>query len=56
MSFLLQVEQKVDFAGREVKIEKEVEVGSKEHEALQVQMLQGHQGLCGVECLRDWGE
>ena len=31
------MEQKVDFAGQEVKISKEVEVGSKEHEAMQVE-------------------
>jgi hypothetical protein len=31
-----QVEEKVDFAGQQVKITKEVEIGSKEHAALQV--------------------
>jgi hypothetical protein len=30
------VEEKVDFAGQQVKIDREVEVGSKEHQAAQV--------------------
>jgi hypothetical protein len=51
-----QVEEKVDFAGQQVKIAKEVEVGSKEHEAAQVGakwVLQMWQGVraCTIMCL-----
>jgi hypothetical protein len=38
----VQVEQKVDFAGKQVKITKDVEVGSKEHEAIQKKKGKGN--------------